>query len=229
LSEISLPINHLDLTEQTYRILRDQILRRQLKTGEKISVEKIALGLGVSRTPVVNALKMLESDGLVDVEPRRGTFITELTAGKIIEMFDVRRLIEMYSAEYVIQNGKAQALYDALKADMKDMQVEISEDNYRDYEKFIAFDRDFHSNLVKIVGNSHLTKIYTELSVHMQVARMHYLDTVEKAHQAQVEHEAILTALKNNDLPGFKKAISDHINNVQTIILEKLKEHGGSL
>jgi GntR family transcriptional regulator of vanillate catabolism len=65
-------LNRLDLTEQTYRILREWILKRQIKPGEKISVEAIASGLGVSRAAVVNALKLLETDGLVEIQPRRG-------------------------------------------------------------------------------------------------------------------------------------------------------------
>lgn len=80
-------ITHLDLTEQTYRFLKDRILRREINPGEKILVEEIARGLRVSRTPVVNALKMLESDGLVEILPRRGTFVTHLNARDVAELF----------------------------------------------------------------------------------------------------------------------------------------------
>ena len=81
-------LNHMDLTTQTYRILREQISQRQLKPGQKIAIETIANSLGVSRTPVINALKFLESDGLVEILPGGGTFVTEQTARDIKELFE---------------------------------------------------------------------------------------------------------------------------------------------
>ena len=97
------PLDHADLTEKTYRLLREKILRRQLKAGEKISVDEAAEGLGISRTPVLHALERLANDGLVKIIPRKGTFVSELTKQDVKELFDIRVLIETYAASIVLQ------------------------------------------------------------------------------------------------------------------------------
>ena len=223
------PIYHLDLTEQTYRILRDQILKRQTKPGEKLLVEEIAAALGVSRTPVVNALKLLEADGLVEILPRRGTFVTKITARDVAELFDIRLMIETYAAEQIFKQGKVDQLLIDIREPLQQMQGAISEENYVDYDAYIASDRDLHARLVKDVGNQRLSQIYADLNIHMQVARAHYLNTVESAQQAQVEHEAMVTALENRDIELMKSALSAHITHVRERILALLEDRGGTL
>ena len=224
-----LSINHLDLTEQVYRFLKERILRRDIKPGEKISVEDVARGLKVSRTPVVNALQMLKNDGLVDIVPRRGTFVTELTARDVADLFDVRLLLELHAADMVFKKGRTAELlaeFDVLLAQMKEA---ISEEEYMDYESFIDKDRNLHQALIKYLDNQRLINIYSELNVHMQVARAHYLATVENALEAHKEHEALLSALREKDQAAFKKAITDHIENVNRRIQMLLEERGGKL
>jgi len=222
-------ITHLDLTEQTYRFLKDRILKREINAGEKILVEEIAHGLRVSRTPVVNALKMLESDGLVEILPRRGTFVTHLNARDVAELFEIRLIIELHAAEQIFQEGKINLFLDAIERPMSQMQGAIAEDDYIDYEAFISGDRDMHMNLVRFLNNRRLIQIYSDLNVHMQVARAHYLDTVENALQAQREHEDMLNAIQGKDLNALKKALKDHINNVKARIQTLLEERGGKI
>ena len=222
-------ITHLDLTEQTYHFLKDRILKREISPGDKISVEEIARGLRVSRTPVVNALKMLESDGLVEILPRRGTFVTHLKARDVAELFEIRLLIELHAADQIFHEGKINLFLDAIERPLSQMQSAISDDAYVDYDAFINGDRDLHMNLVRFLNNRRLILIYSDLNVHMQVARAHYLDTVENALQAQREHEAMLSSIKAKDLNALKKALTDHITNVRGRILTMLEERGGNL
>ena len=222
-------LNRLDLTEQTYHILREWILKRQIKPGEKISVEAIASGLGVSRTPVVNALKLLETDGLVEIQPRRGTFATQVTARDVMELFDIRLIIEIYAAEQLFARGNNAAFLEKAGNYHDQMKAAIADDEYIDYEAFISSDRDLHTRLVEETGNHRLVNIYYDLNIHMQVARAHYLNTVENALQAQKEHEAMIKAIQENDLESLKCALSEHINNVKTSFLGLLEEHGGML
>jgi DNA-binding GntR family transcriptional regulator len=222
-------INHLDLTEQTYRFLKDRILKREIKPGDKISVEDVAHGLGVSRTPVVNALKILESDGLVEIQPRRGTFVTHLTAKDVADLFEIRLLIELHAARRIFQENTVDRFLMQIEEPMSRMQNAMVDDDYIDYESFISGDRDLHMNLVYFLNNHRLAQIYTDLNVHMQVARAHYLETVENALQAQREHEAMLLAINNRDLDGLERALTDHILNVKGRILSMLDERGGQL
>jgi DNA-binding GntR family transcriptional regulator len=199
-------IKHLDLTEQTYRFLKERILKREISPGEKISVEDIAHGLGVSRTPVVNALKI-----------------------DVAEMFEIRLLIELYAARQIFQEGKIDLLLKAIEEPLSRMQAAMAEDNYINYESFISGDRDLHMNIVRLLDNQRLIQIYTDLNVHMQVARAHYLDTVENAYQAQREHDAMLHAIHKRDMEGLEAALTEHISTVEDRILTMLAERGGQL
>ncbi len=229
MAEALAPLDHTDLTEQTYGVLKDQILRRQLEPGEKISVDDIAHALGVSRTPVTDALKRLAGEGLVDIKPRRGTFVSELTARDVEELFDIRLLIELYAAETIIQDGCKEALLAELEHPIAVMRQATVDDDYGDYEAFIEGDRQLHHTLVMMTENHRLIEMYSELNVHMHVARAHYLNSVENARQAQQEHEAILAAFQSGDLPLVTKELGTHIINVKTRILELLEARGGQL
>jgi DNA-binding GntR family transcriptional regulator len=228
--ELELPaLNHADLTEQTYQVLKEKILRRQLQPDEKISVDDVAEGLGVSRTPVVNALQQLANDGLVRIVPRRGTFVTELSAQDVAELFDVRLMIELYAARSVLREGIVTEFLGRVDEAVMRMDQAMDGDDYRDYEAFISGDRDLHRILIEMTDNAHLVRIYGGLNVHMGVARTHYLNTVQNARQAQEEHKAILRAFRAGEWDAIKEALTAHIEEVRTRILEILEEHDGKL
>lgn len=225
-------LEHTDLTEQTYAILKERILTRQLEPGEKVAVPEVANALGVSRTPVTDALKRLAGEGLVEIVPRRGTFVTELTARDVDELFSIRLIIELHAAECILNaaaDGKVDELLVAIEDPMRGMEQAIEDGDYRDYETFILNDRDLHLALVKLTGNQHLIRIYSGLNVHMRVARAHYLNNVEDARQAQREHEAIFEAFRTGDGEEVQRSLAAHICNVKQGILNLLERRGGRL
>jgi len=223
------PLPHTDLSEQTYQVLKDKILRRQLEPGARVSVEEIAQGLGVSRTPVTDALKRLAVEGLVEIQPRRGTFVTELTARDVAELFDIRLLIELHAARSIISQGRIQEFLRAVDEPINQMREATVNGAYGDYEAFISADRELHRTLVLMSDNQRLMQIFSELNVHMRVARAHYLNNVENARQAHQEHEAILAAFQSTEVECIEQALIAHITNVKSRILELLEARGGRL
>lgn len=223
------PLERRDLNEQVYRALRESILRRHFKSGEKISIEEIADKFKVSRSPVMAALQRLANEGLVEIIPQRGTFVTELTARDVTELFDIRLLIELHAAEHVLTTGKTAQFLEGIKQPMARMKEAMVNDDYGDYETFIANDRDLHLTLVKCLGNQRLTRIYSDLNVHLQIARAHYMNTVEKARQAYMEHEQIVKAFRSGKADKVRQALRRHIETVKERILEILDQHGGKL
>jgi DNA-binding GntR family transcriptional regulator len=228
-TEAYFPLTHTDLTEQTYGVLKDRILQRQLLPGERISVDEVARGLGVSRTPVNDALKRLASEGLVEIVPRRGTFVSGLTAQEVNEWFDIRLMIELHAADRLLSRGEAHSFLSSVREPLERMQLAVNHDDYNDYDNFMEGDRDFHHLLVASTCNEHLTRIYTNLNVHIQVARAHYVDSVENPRQVTQEHDAILAALERGDPAAVRLALSAHITNVKTRILQMLEARGGRL
>ena len=222
------PLDYIALNEQTYRVLKDKILRRELKPGEQISVPRVAAALGVSRMPVNDALKRLASDGLVEIIPRRGTFVTRLTASDAAEVFDIRLMVELYAAETILKAGKTEHFLASARAPLAAMEQAVAGDDFRDYEKFTANDRAFHLALVALTGNNHLVRIYGRLNVHTHGARAHYLDG-DNARQAQAEHKAIVEAFKSGAVDQVKQVLHVHITRVKGRLLELLDQHGGKL
>ena len=223
----SAEVIHADLTEQTYRLLRDRILRRQIEAGARVSVDAIAGGLGLSRTPVTDALKRLAADGLVKIVPRRGTFVTGITSRVAAEMFDVRLMIELYSAGSTLASGRGVGAVAAMDTPMAGMDAANVGGIYDDYEAFIDHDRLFHRALVEAVGNGQLLRMYDEINVHMYVARAHHVHTVEAARQARTEHEAIYGALAAGDADRVTAALATHINGVRDRVVAIIERHQG--
>ncbi len=222
------PLNYLDLTEQTYRVLKEKILRGELKPGAQISVPTTAVALGVSRTPVNDALKRLANDGLVEIVPRQGTFVTELTWRDVAEIFDMRLMIELYAAEAVFQRGAVEQLLETMRAPMTAMEQAIAGNDFRDHPTFTSNDQDFHTLLVKSTGNNRLFRTYTQLHANTHGARIHYIAS-DDARETQNEHRAIVAGFENGSVAEVKHALHAHISRVQNKILEVLEERGGKL
>lgn len=222
------PLNYVDLTEQTYRVLKEKILRGELKPGAQISVPGTAVALGVSRTPVNDALKRLASDGLVEIVPRQGTFVTQLTARDVAEIFDMRLMIELFAAEIIFQAGLVEQVLTAVQVPMSGMAHTITGDSFQDHEAFTLHDQEFHTLLVKATGNNRLIRAYTQLHANTHGARIHHLASGD-AQETQKEHQAIVAALRNNDLAEVKHALHAHIIRVKNKILEVLEKRGGKL
>jgi DNA-binding GntR family transcriptional regulator len=216
-----------DLTEQTYRLLRDRILRRQIKAGARVSVDAIADRVGVSRTPVTDALKRLAADGLVEIVPRRGTFVAGISSRDAAEMFEVRLMIERYAAESALASGRASVAIAAMDAPLAGMKAANVAGNYDDYEAFIDHDRRFHLAIVAALDNRRLLQTYEAINSHMYVARAHYIQTVAAAMEAQAEHEAIYAAFVAGASDRVDLALTSHIDGVRNRIVAIIDREGG--
>lgn len=222
------PLQYVALAEQTYRLLKDKILRCELKPGARISMPEVALALGVSRTPVAEALKRLASEGLVEIVQRRGTFVTQLTARDVAEICDMRAMIELHAAETILARGMGAEFRAAVRGALAAMEQAIAGDDDREYETFTNNDRDFHTALVKSTGNNRLIRAYTALNIHTLGARVHYLDG-DDVHHGQNEHKAIVAAFEQGAVDQVKAALQTHITGVRERILEVLDKRGGKI
>jgi DNA-binding GntR family transcriptional regulator len=219
-------IDHTALSEKVYLILRKKILSHELKFGEKVLIDEIASQLGVSRTPVKDAVNRLALEGLVEKVARRGTFVTTLTLRDVAELFDLRLLLELYAAEKVLEKGRAELLLAEMEKCMANIDRAANSDG-PDYDAYMSWNRDLHLSLIRLADNNRLLQMYKRLNIHIQVARVHYSHSIEDVAQTQQEHRAIYDAFENGNGEQVKKAISTHVNNVKTAVLKILEEHVG--
>lgn len=223
------PLKHADLAEQTYEAIRKRILLRQLETGQQIPIDTVAAELGVSRTPVIDAMKRLASEGLVEIRARRGCFVRELTMDDMREIFEIREAIELYSIRQAIRDGRNGTLADTLETAYREMERSTSGDVYTDYDHFVEWDRAFHLAIVGAGANHRLVEIYRNLHVHLHIMRVHYYRELEAAVQINSDHRAILDAIRQGDLAAAEKAVSAHIFVIRDRIGSNLARDGGRM
>jgi DNA-binding GntR family transcriptional regulator len=220
-------IQHADLTDQTYEAIRGRILRREIKTGEQIPVDRVAAELGVSRTPVLDAIKRLSVEGLIGIRARRGCFVLGLSATDIREIFGLREALETYAAERAITEGHHRALAEELETLSQQMAAFTEGDVYRDYDAFIERDRAFHMALVRSAGNARMTESYQRLNVHLHIMRAHYIRVIQKASDVHSDHAAIFRAILAGEAGAARTAVSTHLIVVRDRMLRDIESSGG--
>jgi GntR family transcriptional regulator, rspAB operon transcriptional repressor len=211
----------VNLNERVYDELRTRILTRQEPSGAKLSLHALADELGVSRSPVHHALTRLVSEGLLSVRPRRGYYVTPVTARAVAEGYDVRLALELLAAEHTVGRladnslDRFARLLDATDAAMS-------------HEEWDSANAAFHEFQIDLAGNALLSRFYRELSVNlmMQVIRGGH---VEGHSNLVTEHRRIVETFTAGDLPRVERAIREHIETGRRIALDAIERAGGEL
>jgi len=208
------------LKEQAYDALKTMILTGKLERGRLYNEMKWAQQLGVSRTPVREALLELSNEGIIDFLPNRGVIIREITIKQVREVFEIRQIIEGYVTQAL---GKRLTPSDLMKLDrLIKKQEEQAARN--DNESFIETDREFHVFLASRMDNQRLESILQNLRDQMHLMGIYALKNRERAEQVLAEHIEILNALKEADARKAQKAMIRHLKNTETIIVDMIRE-----
>ncbi|HEX7040321.1 MAG TPA: GntR family transcriptional regulator [Trueperaceae bacterium] len=202
------------VTDTVYQVLRERIVEQQFPPGSKINVDEIARQLDVSRTPVHEALAMLATDGLVEVRPRRGTFVTEFTTTDYAETLDIRRALEVLACETACANAtdadiaELQALVDGMPETVRNASSPAEAARVHD-----AKNLEFHLKLVGLSKNRRLIALYADLRAHLKIARAHVDATgwLARVPQETREHREIVRALARRDAEALKAALDAHL------------------
>ena len=201
---ISLAIQHENLEEKIYIRLRALIIGRQILPGERIPVDPLAREMGVSRTPVLNALKRLAQERVVEFFPRRGIFVRRFTKRQMARLFAVREVLEGLAARLAASRIKRDEVH-RLGALFRGLDVSPSAAVVR---RYIERDRNFHWRLVEIAANEELMGAMR--SVNMMFFA--YQDGLVRPPTETIpEHRAILAALGRQDPDGSEAAMRLHI------------------
>lgn len=210
-----------NLTERVYDELRMRLLTRRHAPGSKLSLHTLADELGVSRSPVHQALTRLVSEGLLSVQPRRGYYVSPVTARGIAEGYDVRLALELLAAERTVGRLSPAGLerFDEL---LEATAAAIS------HEEWDSANAAFHEHQVDLAGNALLSGVYRALSVNlmMQVIRG---GRVEGHADLVTEHRRIVDAFRTGDLAAAETAIRAHVETGRRIALDAIDRAGGVL
>lgn len=185
------------------------ILKNELKSGEKLLQEKLAAQLGVSRTPLLKALQMLEHELLVESIPRRGMYVKKLSVDEMNEIYEVREAFECLAVRLAIRK-----LNPAKLEKLKKKWQPFTGNDKIDMKAYQAADESFHSLLVDFSGNQVLKKAFDHSFVHSRIIQMGLMRPPEVT---LPEHLELLKAIENRDENLAVQLMSLHIS--------KSKEH----
>jgi DNA-binding GntR family transcriptional regulator len=208
------------LADRICEVLKRDILSGRLVPGQRLSLEEFAQYFQVSITPVRDALRLLAADGLVELIPRRGAFVTQPVWEDLKEIYHIREILEC-AAVPAIQRKGAPVLR-KLRDLLEQMAMTNMGESHRDYLSYIRLDQRFHQSLVDCLDNRRLSQIYASLGSHTLVTRALYSASNQRASETLAEHRAILAALEKGQEEEARAAIHTHLQNGQTEIRRQI-------
>jgi DNA-binding GntR family transcriptional regulator len=200
------------LVDGVYGALKERIMDQSTPPGARLSIETLAAELGVSATPVREALTRLAAERLLVVEPFKG-FATRplLNQRELSELLDVRLLLEAEAARLAARRATRMDLR-ALERELVEMDRLTPKPRYREFSTYLLHDQWFHELLVAASGNPLLLETFSSLHSHAQLARLvHRLGTFDHQDNA-IEHRAIIDAVKAHDPDRAATAVGVHLS-----------------
>lgn len=205
---------YLPLRDVVFNTLRQAILRGELKPGERLMEIQLANKLGVSRTPIREAIRKLELEGLVLMIPRKGAEVAQITEKSLRDVLEVRRALEELAVQLACKRMTPEGLEALKKAEEEFEAVLLSDDITVVAEADVAF----HDNIYQATDNQRLIQLLNNLREQMYRYRVEYLKRKECHPQLLAEHRNIIQAIENSDLETAMKITCQHIDNqVETV------------
>lgn len=197
----------LALYQEVAERLRQRIFSHELPAGTWVDEQALAQHYGISRTPLREALKVLASEGLVTLKPRRGCYVTEISERDLDEVFKVMAMLEGECAR--ISAGRAS---DADLVQLKEIHADLEKAAAaRDINRFFEGNQAFHHELQRIADNRWLLHVIEDLRKVIKLSRHHSLFSEGRLEQSLSEHRAILDALLARDADGAEQRMREHI------------------
>jgi DNA-binding GntR family transcriptional regulator len=186
---------HLTLREKILENIRDAIISGSLKAGTRVSEPELAERYGISRTPIREAFRQLESEGYLTVIPRRGAVVSEFSQKDVEEFYAIKSILEGYAARRACEKltekelGRLQTVNNRLS--------ELADHN--DIKTFFRVHSDFHDMFIKAADNEKLRELITSLVTRFQRLRLMSLSLPGRMKVSVQEHEKIIEAFRNKD------------------------------
>ncbi len=206
MKNIGLAYENLD--QQVYQVIKGMIEERKLLPGQKIPQEKLAKELGISRTPLISALKFLEHEKLVEVKPRRGFYVRLFTIEEMISIFEIREVLEGLSARRA-----AQSIKDQEANNLRKIFLDFSEvDDITDLQAYSKADKQFHVLIAEIGSKEFLTTILQTLNiVALAYQNITSEGLIREPNETIKEHLEIVDAICNHDPELAEQLMRDHL------------------
>ncbi|WP_116995650.1 GntR family transcriptional regulator [Desertimonas flava] len=213
-------VSEASAADRAYAYVRGEVLCRRIAGNDLITEGQIADAVGVSRTPVREALLRLQADGMVRLLPKRGALVLPVTAEEMADVLETRRLVETFAARRAVTDGSPTQLVAALQAHIDDMRDAAKR---RDTVAYVEADRAFHLEIVAAAGNEILTTLYRSLrdrQLRMGVVNLLADGDVDPARMRRSadEHEQITQAIASRSVRAVDAAVDAHLDDAGRLL-----------
>ena len=210
---------YLPLRDVVFATLRQAILRGELKPGERLMEIHLANRLGVSRTPIREAIRKLELEGLVIMIPRRGAEVAKITEKSLKDVLEVRRALDALSVELAC----VRITRDAIE-ELREAMEECGEAMKTGDAAVIAkADVRFHDIIIAAAGNERLTSLINNLAEQMYRYRFEYIKDATNHDKIMEEHRAIYESIAAKNAQQAARAVTRHIDSQEQSIVDMLR------
>lgn len=211
---------YLPLRDVVFNTLRQAILKGEMEPGERLMEITLANKLGVSRTPIREAIRKLELEGLVNMIPRKGAVVASISEKDMRDVLEVRITLEELAVELAIKNMEEEDIDLLRKAGLAFEKAVIS----HDIVAIVDADVEFHDIIYNKTNNNRLIQIINNLREQMYRYRLEYVKDA-RTHSILInEHNDIIECLKRKDVEAAKEAVREHISNQERGIVRAIND-----
>ncbi len=195
------------LYQEVAERLRQRIFAHELTPGTWIDEQKLAEQYGISRTPLREALKVLASEGLVELKPRRGCYVTEISRQDLDDIFPLMAMLEARCAVEAVRHARPvdvrdlEGIHERLEAAARDGRIDA----------FFEANQEFHRRIQELSGNRWLLSVIQDLRKVLKLSRLHSLSLEGRLQQSLDEHRAIMAAFAAGNAEGAERLMHDHL------------------
>lgn len=203
-------MDNYSLRGQVFHAIREDILKGRYKENDELREATLGKELGVSRTPVREALRQLELEGLVKIIPNRGAFVTGISEKDVCDIYLIRSVLEGLCVQMAVEHMTKERI-DELEEVLVLAEYYLEKGNM---EQLTELDGKFHQILYRASESRILEHVLSDFHKYVQLARGNSVKTESRAQKSLEEHREILEALKENDAEKAERLANTHILNV---------------
>jgi DNA-binding GntR family transcriptional regulator len=211
------------LTELVVDELRTRIIDGRLRLGEALSENTLAAELGISKTPVREALLQLKLERLVEVLPQRGTYVFRVAADQVVMISELREILEVAAAAAAVERNHA-PLVTRMGRILDDMRLAH---DAGDNVAYRTLDGEFHQAIIDLCGNNYIKDAYSQIGFRIQALRSRLSNDAELNRRSFKDHRDMLKLVKAREVKPLQRLVREHIEQTKQSYLDVLERRDG--